>query len=118
MRTKFKYKNWLIISILFVASCKKDYFAIALLSKFDKDRIKIEYDSKVVFDSIVSTNYSIMMAHKMAIQKQKDKILKVSFNDSLSTSLMIDQDTKVILVRWRNDSLILEKSAPLKGPWY
>jgi hypothetical protein len=118
MGTKFKYMRWLIISILFVLSCKKEYFAIALLSKFDKDRVEIEYDSNLVFDSIVSTNYSIMMAHKMAIQKQKDKILKVTLNDTISRNLLIDQNTKVILVRLRNDSLILEKSGPLKGPWY
>lgn len=114
----YKVKYWSIILLLFASSCKKEHFAVVLLSKFNKDEIRVEYDHKILFDSIISTNYSIMRAHAMAIQKQKEKVLTITLNNRLSQDLIIDQDTKVVLVRYRNDSLILEKSGPLKGPWY
>jgi hypothetical protein len=116
---KIGFKQMLFVLMLLTClSCKKQRIGLLISGYFDKTKVKIEYNDKVFLDSILSTNYSIGVAHKMALERQDNKYLKITVNDTIQTSVITDPKTLVYTIRLRGDSIIVIKSGKLTEQRY
>lgn len=117
-----KSRNSILLTLSFIMltfiGCRKQYFGLLFAGGFNKDKIEIEYDNRLILDTILSTDYSTVVAHKLALERQKNKFLNIAVNDSIFTAIIIDKDIELIIIELSSNKLMLTKSDKIKTPRY
>jgi hypothetical protein len=104
-----KIKGWYLTTLVFfLAGChqKKEIIAVSFYGGFKEDTILMKYGNQIVFDSIISTNYSIVVAARVYFKGDFNKILSVKVNNTLYDSVIIIKDFNKVAIEVWNDSLI------------
>jgi predicted neutral ceramidase superfamily lipid hydrolase len=97
------------VMILLLCCCKNNnYIAVGFFGGFEKDTVLVYYDNKVVFDSVLTTNYSTVKAGFLYFEDYYNKILKVNINSYLSDSILVTKQFHKISVRVKNDSIVFK----------
>jgi hypothetical protein len=99
----------IFVMILLLCCCKNNnYIAVGFFGGFEKDTVLVYYDNKVVFDSVLTTNYSTVIAGRLYFKGKFNKKLKININNLLIDSVMITEQFHKIAVHVENNSIFIE----------
>lgn len=114
--------NKLLLGFIFPLTffaCQSDVVGILLSTGFDKDRILIKNHEKVLVDTTITTNYSTCVALKLILgRKEINDSCSIIVNDTLVQQFYLQGDTKVLTIKKKNDSLILNMRKEKLMPKY
>jgi hypothetical protein len=97
----------LVFSVFFLTSCKekKHLIAVIFYAGFKEDTVLVQYNGKIVFDSIISTNYSIVKAGSVFFEDDLNKMLNIKVNNSICDSIQVTKTFNKIAIEVWNDSI-------------
>ena len=103
-----------ILALFFLSGCSQNkLFEIVLFSDFDKDRVKLYYGNAVL-DSVITTDESIGIAHRITLKQLPQKYLFININNEIIDSVMINKNTCGVLIEYKNMNLQIKTDSVCK----